>query len=863
MKDQMKTKKQLIDELMELRQQITELEALKKERKGADAALKESEEKFRELFDNAPVGYHELDIEGRITRVNRTELSMLGYTTQEMLGRPIWKFIMEEEKSRQSVTDKLAGRIPLSKFLKRTFRRKDEMPVLVSIEEKLLKDNEGKIIGIQSTIQDITEHNRMEEALRQSEGRYRTLVEESFDGIFVQKENKIIFANKRLYEMLGYDKGQLEGLDHWLVYHPDYQNLTRERAQARMRGEEVPSQYQVKLQRKDGSSFDGEINARKIMFGNDPGIQVWVRDITDRKQAEEALRQSEEKYRAILENIEDGYYEVDLTGNLTFFNDSLCRMLGYSKGELIGMGNQQYTDQENRKKLFEAFNRVYRTGEPTKGFDWEVIRKDGAKVFGEVSVSLLKDSKGQPIGFRGIARDITERKQAEEKINHTLSLLNATMESTADGILVVDKDGKIASLNQRFVRMWRIPESIIASRDDGLALEYVLGQLKAPQDFLAKVRELYSQPEADSFDTLEFIDGRVFERYSQPQRLGDQIVGRVWSFRDVTERKDAEAQMIESEERYRTAIEHSNDGVTIVRGGEHLYVNKRFVEIFGYDRPEEIIGKQHSITVHPDDLGKVMKFNTRRQRGESVPERYEFKGIRKDGTVIYIEVSATQTTYRGESVSLAYLRDITERKQAEEALRESEDRYRDLVEFSQYLICTHDLKGQILSINQGAAKLLGYDKSFILGKNLRDFLAPEVRGEFGTYLSTIQEQDVAKGLMLIQTATGEKRFWEYNNTLRMEGIAEPIVRGMAHDITEARQAEEEKEKLILELQNTIRKVKTLSGMLPICASCKKIRDDKGYWNQIESYIRDHSEVEFSHGICPECVKKLYPDEALD
>ena len=138
-------------------------------------------------------------------------------------------------------------------------------------------------------------------------------------------------------------------------------------------------------------------------------------EIVERAKIEEALRESEEKYRTILESIEEGYFEVDIAGNLTFLNDSLCKILGYSKDELMGMNNRQYTDEENAKKLYQTFNKVYTTGKPDKGFDWEIIGKDGSKRYVEASVSLRKDSEGQPIGFRGIARDVSERKQAEEE----------------------------------------------------------------------------------------------------------------------------------------------------------------------------------------------------------------------------------------------------------------------------------------------------------------------------------------------------------------------------------------------------------------------------------------------------------------
>jgi two-component system sensor histidine kinase/response regulator len=141
---------------------------------------------------------------------------------------------------------------------------------------------------------------------------------------------------------------------------------------------------------------------------------LMVKEITDRKQAEEALKKSEEKYRTILESIEDGYYELDLAGNFTFFNDAVCKTLGYSKEELKGMNNRALMDEEDAKEAFKLFNHVYKTGIPAKAFDWKVIRKDGAQCFIESSVSLVRNSNDQPIGFRGIARDVTDRKRAEE-----------------------------------------------------------------------------------------------------------------------------------------------------------------------------------------------------------------------------------------------------------------------------------------------------------------------------------------------------------------------------------------------------------------------------------------------------------------
>jgi PAS domain S-box-containing protein len=697
------------------------------------------------------------DASGRIQYVNPAFTAMTGYTQEEALGqtpallksgRHSVAFYQELWKTIQS------GRVWHGEV---TNRRKDGTFYDEEMRIAPVHGSNGTINGYIAVKHDVTER-RVQGA---TQAFLAAIVEDSEDAIIsTTPEGVILSWNHGAERLLGFTAEQAIGQDVTIMTPPNRLSRMAWCIVQVSHGHRI-SNYEGVCRHADGRDVHVTATGSPIcdLAGKVVAATAILRDDTKRNESELRLRESEERFRSIFEYAPFGMCVSGMDGRFIQVNEALCRMLGYTAEELLQVSWTKLTHPDD---LESSLSKMKLLLEKPGGYvddEMRNLRRNGDVVWVRARVSLMRDGSGNPVYFVVHLEDITERKRAEEASRLTKltaeaearhrgfqhSLISAILDVSLDGILVVNGTGNVVSHNKKFLDVWRIDLSKYAKEVDGgivtvpddSVLSAAVELVKEPEAFLARVRELYADPTASDHCEFELKDGRTLERYSASLR-GEKAArgGRVWFFRDITERKQSEHALIESEHRFRVMADSCPIGiwVTDAEGGER-FINKTYRQFCGIASEQVEPGAWVSL-VHPDDVSEFFAaFNCALK--EHMPLKAEHRSHRADGEWRWVETDAApRFSPSGEFRGLVGTsKDVTERKLVETRLQEARDQSATLQEtvLRLELEKTNDMHRLILSAagegiygldpdglttfaNPAASAMLGYTAEELIGK---------------------------------------------------------------------------------------------------------------------------------------------------
>lgn len=672
------------------------------ERKQAQEALQKSEERYRTLYESSRDGIVAVDLNGYITECNQAYADMLGYSREEL--KEI-RFIDLTPSKWHAINEAYVRQVMMNGHaseLEKEYIRKDGTILPVSLYTWRKDDDAGNPVALWSVVRDITERKKAEKTLRRSEEHLQALVENSHEAIVVLKgDGTISYGTPSIERMLGYTSEDLLGTQGFGFADPHDMPKVMESFEHLMKNPSSIVHIELRIQHKDGSWRIVEAVARNLLENKAVGgIVINWRDITERKKAEEELRRLSDAVKMSTDSI----VVTDMRGNILDGNEASVRMYGAdNRADLIGMKAFDIIVPEDREKAYEKMKAVMEKGY-VSGLEYHVLSRDGRKILVEASAAIMRGSKGEPIGFVGVSRDITERKRAEEELGEYRRHLEE---------LVEERTTNLKDANERLQR-------------------------------------------------------------------------------EIAERQQAEDALRASEERFRNIVESIPIPVVIGRmsDGVILYGNRQFVLTAGLSL-EELTGRRiWDFYNSPPERKDVLNHLLREAR---ITER-EFRGKRADGTAFWAIASVRPLKFEGDEAILTAFHDITARKKAEEELESLYQRERDLrrqleeemkkrVEFTRTL--AHELKTPLTPVvlsSQELVAMLKEETSLRLAKIIErgssnlssriDELLDLAKGEKGMlklkreYIDVVKLlDDVVEEMVAVSGNRGQKLTWEPHTAL--------------------------------------------------------------------------------------------------
>ncbi|MCX6133300.1 MAG: PAS domain S-box protein [Ignavibacteriales bacterium] len=772
------------------------------ERKRTEDNLKRALEWQDAIFEGSRDSVFISDQDSRFVAVNKAASDLTGYSREQLLTMRIADLHEDPDLDAYKTFHQriFAGEEIVSgaKIL-----RTEGIKIDTEFSNKCISID-GKLY-MHTSARDITERRRTEDALRVSEARFKTLSQLSSDFSYScvhsgEKSYWVDWITDAFYSITGYNEKELREQKCWLftAHEGDRQTII-DQFNGLHEGESLNQEFRIVA--KDGRVLwisnkmkcvsDPSVAGKLRIFGS-------VQNITERKQAERLIEEERNLLRSIIDAIPDEIVVKDLERRFVLANKGCLLALGkHTMDEVVGLRDEDLVPERFVSDAREKDIRVLTSGEALVN-DLPELKRDEAT--GELvraflsTKTPLRDSDDRVFGLIVVNRDITQLHRVLENLSQSEARFRTVWEHALDGMRLTDAEGNIVMVNQSFCQLFKKGSEELVGRSLAETYLPILNE-----KIVEQYREAFRDRTIASFLEAEVTIWSGDQLFLEMSNAVLSIPGHpellLSVFRDITEHQRAEVALRASQEQFRIAQDMSPDGFTILQpvldaqgrvvDFTWIYENAAVARLNGTD-PQAVVGKR-LLELFPGHRGTPI-LRTYQQVAESRETRIfeaDYSG----------ESMPTPTSFRIVVVPMAgniaiLAQDITERKLATDAMRESEERYRDLVENSLDLICIHDLEGNLLSVNPAATRLSGFTEEEMVGKNLLKFLAPEGRRMFKGYLARMRATGSASGLLPVITKSGEKRIWEYFNTLRTVGVTVPTVRGLARDITERKQAEE-------------------------------------------------------------------------